>query len=253
MNSAEILGVRIDRITIEDTIDLFEKSIRSNDKTIIANHNLHSTYIYKYDSEFKEFYDLATYTHADGMILIYLAKLLGYDFSFQHRITYIDWLPHILKFAEGNNHRLFYLGGEKEVVKKAHDKISKDYKNLNVEVNHGFFDKKYDSKENISVKEKINQFSPNILMVGMGMPLQEKWILENYRDLKVNVILNSGACFDYVAGKKKTPPRTLSKYGLEWFFRFLDEPTRLFKRYFVEPFFLLPEFLKDLKRISNES
>ena len=107
----------------------------------------------------------------------------------------------------------------------------------------GYFD--LESSKNQNICDKINNFEPNILMVGMGMPRQERWILKNFDILQVNVILNCGACFDYIAGEQKTPPRILGKLGLEWFFRFLNDPNRLFRRYFIEPFYLIPLMFKD--------
>jgi N-acetylglucosaminyldiphosphoundecaprenol N-acetyl-beta-D-mannosaminyltransferase len=85
----------------------------------------------------------------------------------------------------------------------------------------------------------INAYAPHILMVGMGMPRQELWILENRHDLRVNVIMPSGAIMDYIAGALPTPPRWLGPLGLEWCYRLLAEPARLSRRYMLEPWFVL--------------
>ena len=103
------------------------------------------------------------------------------------------------------------------------------------------------SEENLRIIKKINQFSPNILMVGMGMPRQERWILNNFKQVSANAVLSSGACFDYIAGEQKTPPRFLGKIGLEWFYRLINDPKRLSRRYFVEPILLIPVVFKDIR------
>jgi N-acetylglucosaminyldiphosphoundecaprenol N-acetyl-beta-D-mannosaminyltransferase len=89
----------------------------------------------------------------------------------------------------------------------------------------------------------IKEYQPHILMVGMSMPRQEHWILDNIESISANVILPSGAAIDYIAGAVPTPPRWAGKVGLEWLFRLVAEPRRLWRRYFVEPLFLLKWFL----------
>jgi N-acetylglucosaminyldiphosphoundecaprenol N-acetyl-beta-D-mannosaminyltransferase len=82
-------------------------------------------------------------------------------------------------------------------------------------------------------------------MVGMGMPVQEHWILHNFFRLSPAVILAPGACFDYIAGVVPTPPRWMGQIGLEWLFRLASEPRRLWKRYLLEPWPVLGLVLKD--------
>lgn len=83
-------------------------------------------------------------------------------------------------------------------------------------------------------------------MVGMGMPFQEHWILDNLEFIQVNAILNAGACFDYVAGAVPVPPRWMGRIGFEWLYRLMNEPGRLAKRYLWEPWFLIPHMVKDM-------
>ena len=78
------------------------------------------------------------------------------------------------------------------------------------------------------------------------MPRQEQWILENLENIDTNAILTSGACIDYVAGVVKTPPRWMGKIGLEWLYRLITEPRRLWKRYLIEPWFIAGLFFKEL-------
>jgi N-acetylglucosaminyldiphosphoundecaprenol N-acetyl-beta-D-mannosaminyltransferase len=92
----------------------------------------------------------------------------------------------------------------------------------------------------------IRSFRPHILMVGMGMPRQEHWILDNLDEIEVRVILTAGACMDYVAGAVPTPPRWMGRWGLEWLFRLGSDPTRLWRRYLIEPWFVFRLFIRDL-------
>ena len=103
-------------------------------------------------------------------------------------------------------------------------------------VRHGYFDR----SENEAVVEEINAAAPDILLVGLGMPLQERWLMENRQRLDVGVALTGGAVFDYVSGRVRRGPRLLTRGGLEWLARLLAEPRRLWRRYLVgNPLFLL--------------
>ncbi len=105
-----------------------------------------------------------------------------------------------------------------------------------------------DRRDDELVVEKINAFRPHVLMVGMGMPRQERWILHRFDELDANAILQSGACFDYVAGAIPTPPRWLGRFGLEWLYRLACEPVRLWRRYLVEPWLVGAWLVRDLLR-----
>lgn len=247
----DILGVELDVLTICELNQYIKKIIEDNKREVIANHNLHSLYLLNDDASLQEFWNKACLTHIDGMSLIWWGKLLGYDVEKKHRVTYLDWIHPLLKVANENEWKLFYLGSKPGVANLASKKLSNIYSNILFDVHHGYFNAEPGSDENSYILDQINSFQPNILMVGMGMPRQEKWILENLDDLNANVILNCGACFDYIAGEQRVPPRKIGRLGLEWLYRFLFDPVRLFNRYFVEPFKLLPVFFKDLRRELN--
>lgn len=242
-----LLNVQVDKLTIEDLNKIIEKIISDDRMEIIANHNMHSAYLCNNLPEIREFWNKAKKTHIDGMPLILWSKVLGYKLNSENRVTYLDWIHPLMKLADSKNYRVFYLGGKPGVANSASDKLNSQYPNINFEVHSGYFD--VNSHENSEVIKKINRFKPNILMVGMGMPRQERWILDNFENIRVNVILNSGACFDYIAGEQKTPPRFLGKIGLEWFYRLVNDPKRLSRRYLVEPLSLFPLFVKDIKKI----
>jgi len=243
----EIMGVMINKLNMNDLNLLIEESVRTSKKSIIAHHNLHSIYLFHRNEDFRSFFGLANVVHADGMPLITWGKLLGNDLKSENRITYLDWINPLLQMADNKKNRLriFYLGSEPGIAAIAIQKLKMKYNNIQFGEHHGFFDVN-DESENDHVINKINSFKPNILMVGMGMPRQEIWIKNNYEKINVNVILPSGACFDYIAGKVKTPPRWMGQYNVEWVFRLADEPKRLFFRYCIEPLYLLPHLFRDV-------
>ena len=122
-------------------------------------------------------------------------------------------------------------------------------RDLQIEVSNRYFDARRGSAENEALVQRINAYRPDLLMVGMGMPRQEFWTQENFARLDAHVILSSnGAAFDYLAGAVPTPPRWSGRIGLEWMFRLVNEPRRLFTRYLIEPWYILLLLLLDRTR-----
>ncbi len=240
-----VLGVTVDLLTLEDLQAEVVRGMETSRPYIIANHNLHSVYLFHHIPRFREFYRRADRIHIDGMPLVWFARLKGYPARREHRVTYADWVHPLMNLAVSHGFRVFHLGGRPGVGEKAAQKLVAQHPGLQIRTYHGYFDPT--GEENEKVLDLIHAFRPHILMVGMGMPRQELWVLDNLHRLPPAVILPSGACMDYVAGVVPTPPRWAGKVGLEWFFRLLAEPRRLWRRYVLEPLALLPLILRDLR------
>ena len=241
----KLLGVNINLLSMAELNSLIAKAVERKAKWIIANHNLNSLYIYHHNSEMRAFYDKADYVHIDGMALVLLGKFLGISCQRKHRVTYADWVWSLMEQAAQQDWRILYLGSKPGVAAKGAKVLQNKYPNLHIDTIHGYFNHSPNSPENEAVLEKINTYQPHVLMVGMGMPRQEQWILENIDNIKTNAILPSGACIDYVAGTVATPPRWMGKVGLEWLYRLITEPCRLWKRYLIEPWFIAGLFIKE--------
>lgn len=241
----DLLGVRVNLLGVKELNSLIEEAVEHNFKWIIANHNLNSIFIYYRNSVMRDFYNLADYIHIDGMALIFMGKLLNLPCTREHRVTYADWIWSLMAEATEKNWRVFYLGSKPGIADKGAAILKKTYPSLQIATAHGYFSLASDESENQAIVEQIKVFQPHILMVGMGMPRQEKWIVENFADIKANIILPAGACIDYVAGEVATPPRWMGRVGIEWLYRLLTEPKRLWRRYLVEPWFIASIFLKE--------
>lgn len=241
----QFLGVQVNLLNMAQLNCLIEQAIKLEKQYIIANHNLNSVYIHQRSSIMQDFYRIANYVHVDGMALILLGKLLGIPCRREHRVTYADWVWSLMEQAEKNNWRVMYLGSAPGFAEQGAKILNQIYPKLQIDTHHGYFSTEPSSLENQKVIEEIEVFKPHILMVGMGMPRQEKWILENYARISSNIILPCGACIDYIAGKVSTPPRWMGKVGLEWFYRLITEPKRLWKRYLFEPWFIVYIFSKE--------
>lgn len=241
----EILGVRVNLLNMTQLNSLILEAVKLNTKWIIANHNLNSLYIYHHDSNMRDFYGIADYIHIDGMALVFLGKIYRLPFKRDHRVTYADWVWSLTEEISKQGLRILYLGSKPGVADKGAEILQHKYPGLQLKTLHGHFSLSKNCQENQLVLSKINDYKPNVLMVGMGMPRQEKWILENYDQVNANIILPCGACIDYVAGEVSTPPRWMGKVGLEWLYRLATEPKRLWRRYMFEPWYLVAIFFRE--------
>jgi N-acetylglucosaminyldiphosphoundecaprenol N-acetyl-beta-D-mannosaminyltransferase len=162
-----------------------------------------------------------------------------------HRSTYLDCRDRFWRLAVNNGWRVFYLGGAPGVAQTGAANLRGRWPGAEIATHHGYFDPDgWDSEE---VLRKIAGFRPDVLFVGMGMPLQEEWTARVFDELPPCVVFTVGAAFDYEAGAVPTPPRWTGQLGLEWLFRFAAEPRRLFFRYFIEPWTLVPAMVADAR------
>lgn len=234
-----VLGVEVEALGISELNALIDNAIASGDKIVVANHNLHSIYLYHSDPKMRAFYARAHHIHIDGTPIIHLGRLLGLPLRPEHRVTYVDWLGPLSQMAAQNQWRVFFLGSRPGIAEKGAEVLRTHYPGLQIATAHGYFDMAAQSAESKNVISIINAYQPHVLILGMGMPRQEHWALEHMDQISTNVILNGGAAIDYIAGAIPTPPRWASRLCLEWAFRLRAEPRRLWRRYLVEPWAII--------------
>lgn len=246
--SFSLLGARVDAIEMEQLNDEIASKVRLGTKSVIANLNLHGLRLFLKDEKLRGFYEQAELVHVDGMSLVILGRLLRLPLRSEHRTAYIDWTPSLMSRAAQEGWRIFYLGAQPGVADKGASILKERWPALIIETHHGHFDHQRQSLENRDVLSRINDFSPHVLMVGMGQPRQEHWIADNLHHIDANVVLHVGACINFFAGTLRTPPRWMGRFGLEWAFRLVTEPRRLWHRYLVEPWALVPKIARELVR-----
>ena len=236
---ANILGVGVDPITVRELHAEIERMVRENDHALVLNVNVHALNLGYRDPVFRNFLDSAPIVFCDGAGVMLAARIVGRRLP--ERITYADWVWRLAEFAEKKRFSFFFLGARPGVVERAVAQLKESYPGLEIAgIRHGYFDRTTGSPENEAVLREINTASPDILLVGFGMPLQEYWLMENWNRIQANVALTGGAVFDYVSGELRRGPRLLTDYGFEWLARLFIEPKRLWRRYVVgNPLFLL--------------
>lgn len=241
-----ILGQPMDLVKPEEVLHHIQQAVRQGAKSLIANHNLHSLYLMQKRPELGAFYEKADLIEVDSTPLLAFSRALGLHSRGFHRCTYLDWRDHFWSVANREGWRVLSVGGAPGVGDEAARRLKLRYPDADIAIHHGFFDARPGSSENAAVLDRITGFQPHILFVGMGMPRQELWIADNFERFPDCVILSVGAAFDYEAGVQSAAPRWMGRAGIEWAYRLVHDPKRLFVRYCVEPWTLLPLALRDI-------
>jgi N-acetylglucosaminyldiphosphoundecaprenol N-acetyl-beta-D-mannosaminyltransferase len=244
----EFLGMQVDALTVESLFQVSAAAVTQNRQIVIANHNMHSLYLQRRSQSMRRFYEEADYVHADGMWIVYLARLFKQPLLRENRITSLDWLDGFLRMAQRNSWRVFFLGGTPAVCERFEHYIRSTYAMLSSGHHNGYFETRPGSADNEEVLSAIGRFSPHILVVCMGMPRQEEWIHDNRGRLTANVIFPLGGILDYLVGETATPPRWTGPMGVEWAYRLLHDPRRLAGRYLGEPICLAPWIIAEALR-----
>jgi N-acetylglucosaminyldiphosphoundecaprenol N-acetyl-beta-D-mannosaminyltransferase len=239
LRSYRLLGIRVNPLTIPELNSLAAEAVVNNRKIVVANHNLHSLYIFHHDAKMRSFHARADYAHIDGMGIVLLGRFLGQPLGRRHRVTYLDWIKPLLSEAAAGAWRVLYIGMRGSICACAEEVLGRDFPGLQFRTVHWDIEHVPENVLRESVLGVVNEFRPQILFVGLGMPRQENWILDNGERISANVILPCGAAMDYVAGAVPRPPRWAGKHGLEWLFRLLSEPRHLWRRYLVEPWYIV--------------
>ena len=241
-----VLGVDVQAIDTDTLLSLTGQIIEAGDRRIIANHHLHSVYLYHHDAPIRRFYKLADYVFIDGIPLVYMGMLLGLPLRPRHKITSIDWLPLLLAAGVPRGWRTFLLGGRATTVTWAAAELTRRIPGVQLETAPGYFDATPGSPGAEAVLKRINDFRPHLLCVGMGMPRQEHWIADHFERLEANVVFNLGGFLELLSGELPTPPRWTARANLEWLYRLVTRPRRVWRRYLLEPWALAPLALRDL-------
>ncbi len=224
-------------VTADDLLDEIEHVIGKDLRRVIASQNLHGIHTYLSDASYRALHESHdTLVHIDGMPLVWAAKARGHEVNADHRTASIDWIYDLLRLASDRGWRVFHLGSPPEVSDIGLATLQDRFPNLNIGGRDGYFDMDPTGHENREVLQQIDTFAPDILLVGMGMGRQERWILQNLERLPANAIITTGAMMELISGQLSIPPRWIARMGFEWLYRLVSNTSAVAGRYLVEPF-----------------
>lgn len=231
-----ISGVRIDKVSLEETINHCDQFIRTRVPHQIVVVNVAKLVKAKADRKLRRIINEADLVGADGVPLVWLSKLLG-D-SIPSRVNGTDLMERLVKHAAQEGYSIYFLGAKPEVVRKVIAVYQAKYPTLKVA---GHRDGYFQPEEEPALADEIRASRADIIFLAFGSPQKEKFVRDWLYRMNVPVVHGVGGSFDVVAGITKRAPYWMQVSGLEWFYRFLQEPQRMWKRYLFTNagFFLL--------------
>jgi N-acetylglucosaminyldiphosphoundecaprenol N-acetyl-beta-D-mannosaminyltransferase len=232
-----ILGVRVDNVTSQTAMALlkvFASHHNGSNPRKVFFVNVHSIQSARRDHELMSCVNSADLVLPDGSGLKIAGKIFGTPII--ENLNGTDFSPKVLRYAESRGLTVYLLGARPRVIEGCLDHLRKSYSRLQiVGYHHGYLS----AEEHEAVIEDINSKRPDILLVAFGTPTQEKWIAHNARNLNVGVCLAVGGLFDFLSGAIVRAPIWMRRSGMEWLFRFFQDPAGKWNRVFVE----IPVFL----------
>ncbi|HAT12532.1 MAG TPA: glycosyltransferase [Microcoleaceae bacterium UBA9251] len=237
MKVVNLLNVSIDNLSITELLERLDC-----EGGLVFTPNVDHLIKLQYDREFYEAYKTSNYRVCDSQILIYASHFLGTPIK--EKISGSDLFPAFYTYHKNNESiKIFLLGAAVGVASKAKEQINQKIgREIVIQAYSPSFGFEKNEEECDKIVELINQSGATVLAIGVGSPKQEKWLVK-YRNKLTNIkiLLGIGATIDFEAGCKARAPKWMSKVGIEWVYRLLREPRRLWKRYLIEglPFFRL--------------
>lgn len=223
----QFLGCSLDSLTMGRTVDIIGSAVAEGRFTQHSVVNVAKLVQMGQDAELRAAVESCDIVNIDGMGVVWGARFLGIEVP--ERVAGIDLFYELLSLSQAKGHRVFLLGATQEVVELAAANISGMYPALKIAgIHHGYF-----GEAQAEVVEKVRGSGAQLLFVAMSSPLKEKFIARWREQLGVTFVMGVGGTFDVVAGKVRRAPRWMQRLGLEWFYRLVQEPRRMWKRYLV--------------------
>ena len=233
VDTIEFLNTYIDNLTASEAKNAVDSLIQAGGNHYVVTPNSDIVVKMQDDTELKEICDKADLILTDGQIVVKLSRYLGNPIK--ERVCMTDFVWDVFDLAIKKDYRVFLFGGKEDVLFKATENIKKRLPELNIVDSYSppfGFEKNEEMLE--EANRRIKASDADILIVFLGCPKQEKFIYQNKDKYQVPISITMGGCVDFIAGKVKRAPLWMQNIGLEWFYRFLQEPKRMFRRYFVD-------------------
>jgi len=225
----DFLGIPVDALSMEETVDHVDKAIQANGRINHVVVNAGKVVLMSKDKELFNSVVSCDIINADGQSIVWAARFLGKKLP--ERIAGIDLMQELVGLAYEKGYKCFFFGAKEEIVRKVVEIYSEKYK---PEIIAGYRNGFFMEKEEASIAKQIADSGAQLLFVAITSPKKENF-LHKYKDIlkPVNFTMGVGGTFDVVAGITKRAPKWMQSIGMEWFYRFLQEPRRMWKRYLL--------------------
>jgi len=233
-----ILGVGISAINMEMALETIEDWIVTRAPHYVCVTPVHGVMEGQQDPDLRRILNASGLTTPDGMPLVWLSRLKG--FRHVSRVYGPDLMLTLCERSVEQGYRHFFYGGAEGVPEQLAVRLQQRFPGLLVVGTYSPPFRPLTPAEDVQVVEMINRAKPDIVWIGISTPKQDRWMAAHVGQLTAPVLIGVGAAFDFHAGLKPQAPHWMQRSGLEWFFRLLTEPRRLWKRYLINnPLFLM--------------
>lgn len=224
----QLFGVGIHAVTLERVLSIVDETIRTRGKLLIGVVNAAKVVNMRRDRLLRDSVLASDLVLADGMAVVWALRLLGRRLP--ERIAGIDLMQAMLQRGQQRRYRVYCLGATEEVSRIAAERIGQEYPGVVLAGRHDGYFKPQEEAELVS---EIKSRRPDILLVAMSPPKKEQFLARWFSELEAPVCHGVGGAFDVLAGKVRRAPRIWQRLGMEWLYRVLQEPRRMWKRYLV--------------------
>lgn len=223
------LNTAVDNLTMQETLEKVKKAVKDNQQIHHTVVNAGKIVALQKDKELQQSVNSADLINADGQAVVWASKILKKPLK--ERVAGIDLFVQLLELAHQNHFPVYLLGAKPEILQSLVDKLSVQYHpDLIAGFHHGYFK----ASEEEKIAKEINESGAKFLFVAITSPKKEIFLNTYKNHLKnLNFIMGVGGSFDVLAGKTKRAPLWMQNAGLEWFYRFIQEPKRMWKRYLI--------------------
>ena len=232
MEKVNIIGTWIDNVTMDEAVSRICDLIEERRFSYVVTPNVDHVVKLRHDKEFREIYEEASLVVPDGVPLVWSSRILGTPLK--ERVNGTDLMLEVCEAAAQRGYSVFLLGGNEGVAQEAVVVLGRMYPRLRIA---GYYFPQYgfekDHDECLQIQKLIAISGADILFVALGAPKQEKWIRDYGSGCQARMAMGVGASFSFVSGDLRRAPRCMRRLGLEWLWRLLLEPRRLWRRYIL--------------------
>ena len=239
-----LMGCTIDNLSMEETLQTIEGFIQTGEPHQHVVVNVDKLVKASRDAELRRIINDCALVNVDGMPVVWASRLLGKPLK--ERVAGVDLFEALMRRAGEKGWRVFLLGAREEVVSEVAATYQRKYPRL---VLAGYRNGYWTGEaEEAQVAEQIRAARPDLLFVAISSPKKEQFLGRWQAGMKIPFAMGVGGSFDVAIGRVRRAPVWMQKSGLEWFYRFLQEPRRMFRRYFIEDMAFLSLLIKEAKQ-----
>lgn len=224
----EILNTYVNAISMDETIRRVEEIIKRGVPTQHVVINASKVNLMEKDLKLRKIVNACPLINADGASIVWAAKKLGVPLK--ERVTGIDLFQRLVELSNQKGYKIYLFGAKEEVVTKVKKIFEEKYPNLQIV---GYRNGYFTEKDEPEIVKNMAESGADMMFVAFSSPKKEYWVNKYLKQLNIPFVMGVGGSFDVVAGVTDRAPLWMQKHGLEWFYRFIQEPRRMWKRYIV--------------------